>query len=144
MIVVSACLAGSPCRYDGTAKPDQEIVELVRRREAVRGCPECMAGFRPPRPPAEIRGGDGEDVLCGRARVYNKEGEDVTEGFLRGARKFLAFVERQGAQRVILKSKSPSCGVTMVYDGSFSGKLVPGCGVAAALLRRQGIEVTEG
>ena len=144
MIVVSACLAGIPCRYDATARPDDAVIELVKNGRAVCACPECLAGLKSPRPPAEISGGDGNDVLCGRARVYNKEGKDLTEDFLRGARKFLEFIREQGAARVILKSKSPSCGTTVVYDGSFSGRLVSGCGVTTALLRQNGIEVTEG
>ncbi len=143
MIVVSACLAGAPCRYDGTARTDGQTKALVKDGMAVCACPECMAGLVSPRPPAEIRGGDGRDVLCGNASVYNKEGQDVTEAFLRGARRFLSFVRKMGATRVILKSKSPSCGVTAIYDGSFTGKRIPGCGVTAALLQENGIEVTE-
>lgn len=143
MIVVSACLAGVPCRFNRGAKPDVEVQRLVGEGKAVAVCPERMAGLPSPRPPAELQGGDGHDVLCGRATVTNNIGEDETQAFIAGAEKFLKFVLAQGATQVMLKAKSPSCGVTMIYDGSFSGKLVEGCGVTAALLMENGIEVIE-
>lgn len=143
MIVVSACLAGIPCRFDGTAKSNEEVIEMVKQKKAIPACPECMAGLRQPRPPAEIVGGDGRDVLAGRAEVYNKDKARITEDFVRGAEKFLAFVKKQDAQTVMLKSKSPSCGVSRVYDGSFSGHLREGCGVTCALLEQNGVKVIE-
>lgn len=143
MIVVSSCLAGIPCRYDKSARPNHRIIALVRENEAVAACPECLAGLKRPSPPAEIIGGDGEDVLSGVAKVYNKEGEDITDAFIAGAWKFLEFVRAQGATKVFLKSNSPSCGVCKIYDGTFSGNLVDGCGVTCALLKRNGIQVVE-
>ena len=94
-----------------------------------------------PRPPAEIVGGDGEDVLEGRARVITIDGQDVTEAYLRGAEVALAVARRLGIRKAILKSHSPSCGCRLIYDGTHSGRLVPGRGVTAALLRQEGIEV---
>jgi len=143
MIVVSACLAGISCRFDGNAKPCEEVINLVKQKKAVPACPECMAGLKLPRPPAEICGGDGRDVLTGRAEVYNKDKVCVTEDFIKGAEKFVAFVKKHNAPYVMLKSKSPSCGVSTIYDGSFSGSLRKGCGVACALLEQSGIRVVE-
>jgi uncharacterized protein YbbK (DUF523 family) len=142
-VVVSACLAGIPCRYNGSAKPDERVKQLFRDKKVIAACPEALAGLKIPRPPAEISGGDGFDVLNGSARVYNKIGTDITEEFLRGAERFLAFVQEKEAQEVWLKAKSPSCGVSCVYDGTFQGKLHEGCGVTCALLKNNGIKVVE-
>lgn len=143
MIVVSACLAGQQCRYDGRAKTDAEVEWAVRERRAVCACPEAMAGLRSPRPPAELRGGDGFAVLEGAAEVYNKEEVCVTAEFVSGAEKFLAFVQKNGADEVWLKAKSPSCGVHRIYDGTFQGTLIDGCGVTCALLMKHGIKIVE-
>ncbi len=141
MIIVSACLAGKPCRYDGKAKPNDEIVALYERGEAVLVCPEEMGGLTTPRVPSEIAFGSGEDVLMGNARVIAKDGSDVTKEFMLGAQKTLYTAQSYGAKCAILKAKSPSCGCGMIYDGTFSGKLREGDGVTAALLKRNGVEV---
>lgn len=141
--VASACLGGRPCRYNGGAKPDPEVMKGVEEQTIGLACPECLGGFSVPHPAAEIQGGDGYDVLDGKARVIDEEGTDVTEQYVRGAEKFLDFVRLSGASSVLLKSKSPSCGVHQIYDGSFTGTKRPGPGVTAALLQRSGIEVTE-
>lgn len=143
MIVVSSCLAGIPCRFDKTAKPNEDVISLVKQGKAKPACPECLAGMKRPSPPSEIFGGDGRDVLLGRASVYNSIGENISNVFIEGAQHFLAFVQKHNAEYVMLKSNSPSCGVTKIYDGTFSGKLVSGCGVTAALLIEHGIEVVE-
>ena len=143
IILVSACLAGKPCRYDGGAKRSGVAMTCPEDGRIVPACPEGMAGLPIPRPPAEIRGGDGFDVLKGDAKVYNKEGKEVTEEFLRGARKFLAYAQKIGADEVRLKAKSPSCGVACIYDGTFDGRLREGCGVTCALLLQNGIKVVE-
>lgn len=139
--IVSACFAGIHCRFDQRHQQVDEILELVKKGEAIPICPEQMGGLSTPRSPAEIVGGDGEDVLDGKAKVINREGKDVTEAFLQGAREALRIAQTVGAQKAILKERSPSCGSCMIYDGSFSGKKKPGIGVTAALLRRHGIEV---
>ncbi len=141
MIIISSCLAGIPCRYDGKATPNEECVRLVRGGKALPACPELMGGLGAPREPCEIVGGNGYDVLDGHARVMNKKGEDVTKEFILGAEKFLEFLQMQGADVVYLKQKSPSCGAGLLYDGTFSGKLKQGYGVTAALLQRIGIRV---
>lgn len=143
MIVVSSCLAGIACRFDKTAKPNDEIIALVKSGAALHACPECLAGMKRPSPPSEISGGDGHDVLDGRACVYNNKSENVTASFVEGAHRFLEFVKKHSAECVILKSNSPSCGVSRIYDGSFSGVLKDGCGVTAALLMENGIAVRE-
>ncbi|MBD5559526.1 MAG: DUF523 domain-containing protein [Clostridia bacterium] len=142
-VLVSACLAGCPCRFDGATRPDPELEALAAAGIAAAACPECLGGLPIPRPPAEIVGGSGEDVLDGRARVMTRDGRDVTEAFLEGARAFRDKVLAGGIREVVLKSKSPSCGLTAIYDGTFSGTLRPGPGVTAALLRRSGILVRE-
>jgi uncharacterized protein YbbK (DUF523 family) len=140
-VLVSACLAGRKCRFDGSANPDDEVARLVREGRAVLICPEVDGGLGTPRPRAEIAGGDGLDVLEGRARVVTEHETDVTTAYLRGARAALDAAERTGARRAILKARSPSCGRGEVYDGTFQGRLHDGDGVTAALLRSQGIEV---
>lgn len=104
-------------------------------------CPEVAGGLPVPRPPAEIVGGDGADVLDGAARVVADTGEDVTEAFVAGARLALETARRAGARVALLKESSPSCGSRMIYDGTFTGTWVAGDGVTAALLEREGIRV---
>ena len=143
MKLVSACLAGFPCRYDGRNLNRNAFVEfLVQKGEAIPFCPEQMGGLPTPRQPAELRGGAGDEVLDGAARVVNRAGQDVTDAYLRGAREALCACRRFGVTSAILKARSPSCGCGAVYDGTFSHTLRPGDGVTAALLRRNGIPVT--
>ena len=141
LLLVSACLAGIPCRYDGGSCPHDQIQALAAQGDVLPLCPEVAGGLPTPRPPAEMQGGDGGDVLEGRARVVNIEGRDVTVQFLAGAQKALCVAQRWGIKEAILKARSPSCGVGQIYDGSFSGHLVEGDGVTAALLKREGIIV---
>lgn len=130
-LLVSACLLGVRCRYDGGEQYLPAVTRLMERYDLVPVCPEMQGGLPVPRPPAEISGD----------RVLTKDGEDVTEQFRRGAELALETARRFGAERALLKSDSPSCGMERVHDGTFSGKLVPGRGVTAALLMDNGIEV---
>jgi uncharacterized protein YbbK (DUF523 family) len=139
--MISACLAGCHCRYDGKANAVDALQELVEKGEAVFVCPEQLGGLATPRPPAQIVGGTGADVLDGKARVITDGGEDVTEQFVRGAEEALRMAQLVKAKTAILKERSPSCGSTVIYDGTFSGSKRAGEGVTAALLRRHGIEV---
>ena len=139
--LVSACLLGCPTAYDGEARLQGKLVALAARGQVVPVCPEVAGGLTTPRTTAEIVGGDGDDVLDGRARVMTIDGEDVTKAFLRGAECALAVAQRYGVTRAILKQGSPSCGSDHIYDGTHSGQLRPGPGVTAALLRRHGISV---
>lgn len=141
MILVSACLAGSACRYDGGKKSNARVAHLVQSGEAACFCPECAGKLPIPREPSEILGGTGEDVLLGRARVVSRNGEDVTAQFLCGAYLTLRFCREHGIQKAILKARSPSCGCGAIYDGAFTGTLRSGDGVACAMLKRAGIEV---
>jgi uncharacterized protein YbbK (DUF523 family) len=104
-------------------------------------CPEVDGGLGTPRPPAEIVGGSGEDVLAGRARVVTSDGADVTDAYIAGAERALAAALRTGARAAVLKARSPSCGRGAIYDGTFSRTTTAGDGVTAALLRANGIDV---
>jgi len=138
MLLVSACLAGFPCRYDGKCKPDPQIVELVRQGKALPVCPETLGGLPTPRLPAELTA-SGEDVLLGKGHARTQSGTDVTQMFIRGAQETLALCRLYNIRHAILKSKSPSCGQGRIYDGSFSGTLTCGDGVTTALLKQNGI-----
>ena len=139
MILVSACLAGIDCAWDGKNRAALEIRELVDKKLAVAICPEVLGGRTIPRMRTEIKDGSGDDVLNGRAKVYDESGKDVTGEFLKGAYAALEIAKEYHVKKAILKSKSPSCGIGKIYDGSFEGDLVDGDGVTAALLKRAGI-----
>ena len=141
LVLVSACLAGCECRFDGGANPSRKVGELVAQGRAIQVCPEEDGGLPTPRPPAEIVGGDGHDVLAGRARVMTRDGRDVTDIYVAGAEKALATAVAAGVKKAVLKSRSPSCGHGVIYDGTFSHTQIQGDGVAAALLTQHGIEV---
>jgi uncharacterized protein YbbK (DUF523 family) len=141
MVIISSCLAGASCRYDGRSVPDASCVCLVKKGKAKIACPEMMGGLLSPRDPCEIVGGDGHDVLAGKARILDKKGVDCTQAFLLGAQKFLEYLQMQGADMVYLKAKSPSCGAGEIYDGTFTGTLKAGDGVTAALLKKNGIKI---
>ena len=130
-ILVSMCLLGVNCRYDGGGKAMKGIAELMELAELVPVCPETLGGLPIPRVPSE-RVGD---------RVLAKDGGDVTANFVRGAKESLKLAKLFGARRVLLKERSPSCGSGEIYDGSFSGALVPGDGVTAELLKKNGLAV---
>lgn len=140
-LMVSACLAGVRCVYDGTHNLRPEIESLVKDGKAVLFCPEALGGMKIPHPPSEIRGGDGCDVLEGRCAVVSKDGKDVTAFFVKGAKESLALAKKHGIKKAVMKAKSPSCGCGSIHDGTFSKKLVAGFGVTAALLKQNGIEV---
>ncbi|KGE20192.1 DUF523 domain-containing protein [Paenibacillus wynnii] len=141
MLLVSSCLAGLEVRYNGTHSLNHRIHELVREGKAMMVCPELLGGLSTPREPAEIVGGDGEDVLNGTARVRIESGRDVTDAFIKGAYETLRIAKEVGASIVVLKQNSPSCGSTHIYNGEFSNTKIPGYGVTAALLIRNGIKV---
>jgi uncharacterized protein YbbK (DUF523 family) len=130
--IVSACLAGIPCRYDGGANTVPALADLVARGEAVPVCPECLGGLPTPRIPSE-RLADG--------RVVNAAGEDVTAAFRRGAERALELCRAHGCTCAVLKARSPSCGRGCIYDGTFTHTRVPGDGVFAALLEQEGISI---
>ena len=132
-ILVSRCLLGVPCRYDGKSKENKAVASLeAAGHQLITVCPESDGGLKTPRPPAEIQR-DG--------RVVNRLGTDVTEEYVRGAELAVKTALEYGCTAAVLKARSPSCGNSEVYDGSFSGKLIPGQGVAAQKLREAGIKV---
>ena len=142
-LVISACLLGVACNHEGRGSPRAVVDELARHYRLVPVCPEVLGGLPTPRAAAELVGGEGADVLAGaeEARVVNVEGEDVTAAYRRGAEAAVAVARAVGAQRAVLKARSPSCGSSQVYDGTFSRRLVAGTGVTAAALRAAGLEV---
>jgi uncharacterized protein YbbK (DUF523 family) len=145
LILVSACLLGVNCRFDGGSNPEPGLRDLAALGRLIPICPEVAGGLPIPRPPAEIEdaqaGLDGRAVLRGETRVVSIEGADLTAGFVAGAQAALTLAEGLGIRQAILKSRSPSCGVGQTHDGRFEGRLVPGDGVTAALLKRAGIQV---
>lgn len=142
MKVISACLVGCQCRYDGDSNAVDVFVKMVENGEAVFVCPEQLGGLSTPRPPAQIVGGTGADVLDGKAKVITDQGVDVTAAFVRGAQEALRMAQLVGAQEAILKERSPSCAATQIFDGTFTKGKRPGQGVTAALLTRHGINVS--
>lgn len=141
-ILVSRCLLGHRVRYDGGASgPFDQLAAWQQEGRVVALCPEVAGGLPTPRAAAEIPGGQGLDVLEGRAPVMTTEGEDVSAQFLSGARQALELVEQHGIRVAVLKASSPSCGNLLTYDGSFRGVKVSGEGVTAALLKRHGVQV---
>ena len=142
-LLLSACLAGNPVRYDGASKPGylDQLQALIDNARVVAFCPEIAGGMPVPRDPAEIEDGDGGQVLEGLGRVVTFNGEDVTEQFIAGAYRALELCQAESISVAILTEKSPSCGSHQTYDGSFSRTLTDGNGVTAALLKRHGIRV---
>nr|VFK47179.1 MAG: Uncharacterized conserved protein YbbK, DUF523 family [Candidatus Kentron sp. TC]VFK47949.1 MAG: Uncharacterized conserved protein YbbK, DUF523 family [Candidatus Kentron sp. TC] len=131
MKLCSACLLGIDCVYDGGNNKNEEILRLLRRETLIPVCPEQLGGLPTPRIPAEQRG----------QRVITKKGIDVTENFRKGARETLRLARLYGAREVILKQRSPSCGVGQIHDGTFSGRVIVGNGITAALLKENGLKV---
>lgn len=142
-ILVSACLLGKPVRYDGKSKPlGHHFPDCMRSGgRMIPFCPEVAGGLPTPRPPAEIKGGDGYDVLVGDAAVMNVRGENLSSFFISGAEKALAICRAHGIGLAILTDLSPSCGSRQIYNGRFSGEKKAGVGITAALLRQEGIRV---
>lgn len=143
MILISACLCGVNCKYNGENNINKEILELFSEGKAIPVCPEQLGGLPTPRPAMEIKGGTGADVLDGTARVIAADGTDATGNFIKGAFETLGIAQKANIKEAFLKAKSPSCGAGGIYDGSFSEKIIAGNGVTAELLIRNGIKVTE-
>ncbi len=135
MILVSACLAGLNCRYDGENKFQQDIFDLVRTGQAILVCPEQLGGLKTPRPPAEIK------YIRGQRRVMTSDGQDVTLEYERGAKEVLNLAKKLNVTNVVFKSNSPACGCGIIYDGTFSGNKIAGNGITTELLLANGINV---
>lgn len=130
-ILVSSCLLGLNCRYDGGNNYSKEVEEFLKNYEVIPICPEIMGGLPTPRTPSE-RQAD---------RVINKEGKDVTEQYEKGARECLFLAQKYDVKKALLKLRSPSCGSKEIYDGTFSHTIIEGDGVTAELFKKNGIEV---
>ena len=131
-ILVSACLLGEPCRYDGKSRPCESVIELSKKHCLIPACPEVAGGLSVPRDPCEIVGD----------RVLTREGKDCTKEYQKGAETALELCRKHNCKYAILKLKSPSCGSRGVYDGSFSRTLCGNKkGVTAQLLLENGIKV---
>lgn len=124
MIIVSACLAGIKCRYNGEASPSEDVIKLIKSGRAIPLCPEQLGGLSTPRGAAEIKDG----------RVFTIDGEDLTEKFQFGANEVLEFANLINCKEAILKTNSPSCGRNLIYDGTFTGKLIKGDGILTKTL----------
>ena len=135
MILVSACLVGVNCKYNGGNNYNQKIVDLVKKGEAILVCPEQLGGLCTPRTPSEIV------LKKGKRYVYMKDGKDVTEEYYRGAKEVLELAKKFNISKAILKAKSPSCGCGKIYDGTFTGNKIDGNGITTQLLIDNGIEV---
>lgn len=130
-VLVSACLLGVNCKYDGGNNYSEKIIEYLKDKDIFPICPEQLGGLTTPRTPAE---GDWDKVIT-------EDLEDVTANFRRGAIEVLELAKEFDIKKAVLKARSPSCGVGKIYDGSFSNKLIDGNGVCAELLIKNGIEV---
>ena len=130
-LLVSACLLGVMCRYDGQSRPDQNVLALLKNHVLVPVCPEQLGGLSTPRCPCEIQGD----------RVMSRDGDDRTAEYEKGALEALRLCRLFSCEAAVLKAKSPSCGLGCVYDGTFSGTLRPGDGVTAGLLKNSGVPV---
>ena len=133
-ILISACLLGVACRYDGRSKPlDGEIIEALRKKyHLIPVCPEIMGGLTTPRIPSEV---------TSEGKVLRQDGVDVTENYRRGAAEVLRLAKIFACENAILKERSPACGSGKIYDGTFTKTLTDGNGIAAALLKENGIHV---
>ncbi len=130
-IIVSSCLLGNNCKYNGGNNFKPELTLLSKKYHLIPFCPEVMGGLSTPRVPAEIRG----------KKVINQNQIDVTEAYLKGANLCLELAKKNNCQYAILKSKSPSCGFGLIYDGSFTKKAIKGNGITADLLYKNGIVI---
>ena len=128
-MLVSACLLGIACRYDGLSRPNPDVISLMDEYELIPFCPEIYGGLPTPRTPSEIVG----DM------VLMRDGKDVTPEYSRGAAEAVRICKLLGIKKACLKSKSPSCGVGLIYDGTFSHKLVEGYGITARALADSGV-----
>lgn len=132
-ILVSGCLLGENCKYNGGNNYSEKVAEYIKGHEVISACPECLGGLPTPRVPAEIVNGV----------VINREGKNVDAEFRKGAKIALETAKKEKIDLVILQSRSPSCGVKQIYDGTFSGTRIDGQGVFARLLNENGFKIID-
>ena len=139
MYLISACLCGVNCKYNGANNYNEKCNELFISGKAVLICPEQLGGLTTPRVPSELQG-NAKDVIEGKGKVITKEGLDVTMEFIKGAKEVVEIAKKLPISAAILKEGSPSCGVNFVYDGSFNEKKVKGRGITTEMLNEIGIK----
>ncbi|MBR4693191.1 MAG: DUF523 domain-containing protein [Bacilli bacterium] len=131
-VLISACLLGVNCKYSGDNNYNKELIDKLNEQyDLIPICPEIMGGLSTPRKPAEIRDG----------KVFNNQGDEVTKNFQKGAEEALKIAKILNTNKAILKSKSPSCGKGLIYDGTFNNKLIEGNGITTDLLLKNKIQV---
>ena len=131
--MISACLLGENCKYDGGNNRNETLLEMIAGHKVIPVCPEVAGGLPVPRVPVEIV----------RGQAINREGQNVNDAFLRGAKKTLETAEQEKPDLIILQSRSPSCGVNEIYDGTFSGTRIPGHGIFAGMAINAGFRVID-
>lgn len=131
-ILVSACLLGIDCKYNGKNNKNEKVIELLKDHDLIPVCPEIMGGLQTPRTPSEIH----------QDQVITKDGRNVTKQYQKGAEETLKIAKLYNCKNAILKEKSPSCGCGKIYDGTFTGTLIDGDGITAKLLKDHGIKIT--
>ena len=132
-VIVSACLAGDNCKYNGGNNINQKMMDFLKSHEMLKVCPEVLGGLPTPRPSAEIVDG----------KVINTEGKNITKEFTLGAQKAFEIVQKEKPDLIILQSRSPSCGIKQIYDGTFSGNKIPRHGLFAELCIKAGYKVLD-
>ena len=137
MMLISACLVGINCKYNGKNNYNEKALDLVKKGIAISICPEQLGGLTTPRNPSEIR------IIDNKVHVIDNKNNDVTKEFEKGAYEVLKLAKNLKVDKVILKSKSPSCGIGKIYDGTFSNNLIDGNGILANLLIDNNIEVVD-
>lgn len=141
MILVSACLLGINCKYNGDNNKDLKVLEYLKDKEFIIVCPEQLGGMSTPRDPSEIIRLDGDAVINGETSVITNKRLDVTRKFKLGANETVKIAKLYNCTEAILKEGSPSCGSNYIYDGTFTGKKRDGIGVTTSLLKHNGIKV---
>ena len=132
-VIVSACLAGDNCKYNGGNNFNQKMMDFLKAHEMIKVCPEVLGGLPIPRPSAEIVNN----------QVMNTEGKNITKEFTLGAQKAFEIVQKENPDLIILQSRSPSCGIKQIYDGTFSGRKISGQGLFAELCIKAGYKVLD-
>lgn len=132
-VIVSACLAGDHCKYNGGNNLNQKMMDFLKSHEIIKVCPEVLGGLPTPRPSAEIVG----------SQVMNTEGKNITKEFTLGAQIAFEIVKKKNPELIILQSRSPSCGIKQIYDGTFAGKKIPGHGLFAELCIKAGYKILD-
>ena len=140
MYIISACLCGVNCKYNGLNNYNEKCNELFISGKAILVCPEQLGGLSTPRVPSELQYNT-LNIIKKNGKILNKDGEDVTENFLKGAREVATIAKKLNIKKAILKEGSPSCGVNYIYDGTFTGNKIKGNGITTELLKALDIEV---